>query len=75
MSENVDRGVARIEKAAGSARDKAAAGSLEIGREFNDAKQSVPITQNLGNQPDGRSAKQQLDKKSPDKTGGGNKDR
>jgi hypothetical protein len=75
LSDNVDRGIARIEKAAGSARDEVAAGSLEVGREFNDAKQNVPVTQNLGNQPNGRSAKQQLDKKPPEKTGGGNGDR
>ena len=68
LSENVDSGVARIEEATGRARDKATAGSLEVGREFNDAKQNVPVTQNLGNQPDGRSAKQRLEKKPPEKT-------
>jgi conjugal transfer mating pair stabilization protein TraG len=75
LSENVESGVARIEKTAGSARGKVAAGSLEVGREFNDAKQNVPITQNLGNQPDGRSAKQRLDKNFPAKTGDGNQNR
>ncbi|MBK8689443.1 MAG: hypothetical protein IPN24_13810 [Betaproteobacteria bacterium] len=63
MTEKVDRGLTHIESATGSARDQAATGHAQVEREFDDAKANVPVTQNLGNQEDGRSAKQQLDQK------------
>jgi conjugal transfer mating pair stabilization protein TraG len=69
LSERVDRGVTLIESARASVTEKAAAGSVALGRAFNEAKHSVPVTQNLGNQADGRSAKQQLDRDPQDKPG------
>jgi conjugal transfer mating pair stabilization protein TraG len=69
LTEKVDRGLTHIESATGSARDQAAAGHIRVGREFDDAKENVPVTQSLGNQQDGRSAKQQLDQKISGKPG------
>ena len=66
----VDSGVAQIETAVGAAGRQATAGSNTLGRELNEAAENVPITQNLGDQSDGRSAKQRLDRKPPEKTGG-----
>jgi hypothetical protein len=54
----------------GNAARQAAAGKNTLGREFNEAVENVPATQNLGDQPDGRAAKQRLAKKPPENTGG-----
>jgi conjugal transfer mating pair stabilization protein TraG len=74
LHENVDRGVAHIERAAATTGRQATVERNKAGREFNDATKSVPITQNVGNQRDGRSAKQRLDRNSPEKTGGASGD-
>ena len=66
----VDSGVAQIETAVGAAGRQATAGSNTLGQELNEAAENVPITQNLGDQSDGRSAKQRMDRKPPEKTGG-----
>ena len=52
-----------LELPVGSAAREAAAGRNALGREFNEAVENVPITQNLGDQPDGRGAKQRLEKR------------
>ena len=66
----VDSGVALIETAVDASGRQASAGNNILARELNEAAENVPITQNLGNQSDGRSAKQRLDRKPPEKTGG-----
>jgi hypothetical protein len=66
----LDSGVAQIETAVGIARRQATTGGNTLGRELNEAAENIPLTQNLGNQSDRRSAKQRLDRKPPEKTGG-----
>jgi hypothetical protein len=66
----VDSGVAQIETAIRASGRQATAGRNTLGRELNEAAEDVPITQNLGDQSDGRTAKQRLDRKPPEKTGG-----
>jgi hypothetical protein len=66
----LDSGVAQIETAVGTAGRQATVGSNTLGRELNDAAENVPITHNFGDQSDGRSAKQRLDRKPLEKTGG-----
>jgi hypothetical protein len=67
----VEAGVATVESTLDGNARKATAGRNRLGRELNEAKASVSPTHGLGNQPDERSAKQQLNKSPPEKTGGG----
>jgi conjugal transfer mating pair stabilization protein TraG len=75
LGERVEQGISRAAAATASGVKKGAAGRNEIAGEFNSARENVPITQNLGNQPNGRSAKQQLDRQPTEKTDSAPEDR
>ena len=67
----MNEGVASVESKLDVHANKATSGRNRLGRDLDEAKENVSATHGLGDQPDGRSAKQQLDKKPPEKTGGG----
>jgi hypothetical protein len=67
----VDEGTATVETKLDVHSHKATAGRNRLGRGLDEAKEKVSAAHGLGDQADGRSAKQQLDKKPPEKTGGG----
>jgi hypothetical protein len=63
-------GVSSVERKLDIHARKATSGRNQLGRDLDEARESVSVTHGLGNQPDGRSARQQLDKKPAEKTGG-----
>jgi len=71
LRDKVHEGVASIEGKLDVHAHKTTSGRNRLGRDLDEAKGNVSVTHGLGDQPDGRSAKQRLDKKPPEKTGGG----
>jgi len=66
-----NEGMSSVERTLDIHARKATSGRNRLGRDLDEAKENVSATHGLGDQPDGRSAGQQLDKKPPEKTGGG----
>lgn len=71
LRDKVNDGVASVETKLDVHAHKTTSGRNRLGRDLDEAKENVSATHGLGDQPDGRSARQQLDKKPPEKTGGG----
>jgi hypothetical protein len=66
-----NKGVSSAKQVLDTHARKATLGRNRLGSDLNNARESVSVTHGLGNQQDGRSAGQQLDRTPPERTGGG----
>ncbi|MBK6603819.1 MAG: hypothetical protein IPG28_20360 [Betaproteobacteria bacterium] len=71
LRRKVNEGVAGVESKLDANARRATTSRNQLGQALNDATENVSATHGLGDQPDGRSARQQMERKPPEKTGGG----